>query len=290
MLIDTHSHLNFNAFKEDSDEIIKECLDNGIWMINVGSQYSTSRRALRIAQKYEKGVYASIGLHPLHLESKLIKIKEDLNEFEFETSGEKFDYERYKELARSEKVIAIGEIGLDYYDKGADCKTKDAKDKDEMQKLQKRTLLNQLELAKELNLPIIFHCRKAHQDLIKILKEQIANCELQAMDYRPRGVIHCFTGKWQEAEQYLKMGFYIGINAIIFKLNLDKIIKKIPLEKILAETDCPYLSPPNFQNQERNNPMSLKYIIQKIAKIKDVEYKKTANIVFQNAIDLFKIK
>ncbi len=115
MLIDTHAHLNFNAYKNDADEVIRRSLDNNVWMINVGSKYETSKRAVEMAQRYPEGVFASVGLHPLHLETKLVKIKIDLEEVAFNAKEEEFDYGKYKELAQSSKVIAIGEVGLDYY-------------------------------------------------------------------------------------------------------------------------------------------------------------------------------
>jgi len=114
MLIDTHAHLNFNAYKTDLDEVIKQSLKNNVWLINVGSQYLTSRRAVEIAEKYPEGVYAAIGLHPIHLSSGIFKTKIDREEIEFETREENFDYEKYKKLAMrgSRRVVAIGEIGL----------------------------------------------------------------------------------------------------------------------------------------------------------------------------------
>src|SRR3989344_2327459 len=193
MLIDTHAHVNFNAFKDDADEVIRRSLAGGTQIINVGSQYSTSKRAVEMAEKHKEGVYAAVGLHPTHV------------------NDEEFDYEKYKDLAKSKKVVAIGEIGLDYFHEPYD------------KNIQRMVLCKQLDLAKELNLPVIFHCRSAQSDLIGILK-QYNNIS---------GVIHCFTGDWDEAQEYLKMGFYLGINGIIFKLNLDDIIKKAPLDKIL---------------------------------------------------------
>jgi len=294
MLIDTHAHLNFNAFEEDFDEVIQRSLENDIWMINIGSQYNTSKKAVEIAQKYKKGVYAAIGLHPIHLEERKIDKTETGSLLKFKTRAEEFNYEKYKELAQNPKVVAIGEIGLDYY-----YKPKTKRKLEEFKQKQKEVFLKQLKLAQELNLPVIFHCRMAHDDLINELK--INNYELGI-----KGVIHCFTGNWKQAEKYLEMGFYLGFNGIIFKLNLDEIIKKTPLEKILIETDCPYLTPPKVTG--RNEPLHLKYIVKKIAKIKNLRAKRTpfssspsfslrensvfeeiAKITTENAKKLFKI-
>ncbi len=245
MLIDTHAHLNFSAYKEDAQEVIQRSLDNDVWMINVGSQYSTSKRAVEMATKYPQGIYAAVGLHPIY-------------------AADKFDYERYKILAQSPKVVAIGEIGLDYKPEYVLFKEK-----------QKEAFLQQLELAKELDLPVIFHCRMAHNDLIEIINDKL------------KGVVHCFTGDLQQAQKYLETGFYLGFNGIIFKMDLDEIIKKTPLDRILIETDCPYLTPP--QEQGRNEPLYVKYVAEKIARVKDQTFEEIIKITTQNAKTLFKI-
>lgn len=272
MIIDTHSHLNFNAFKKDLDKVIKRTLDNGIQAINVGSKYETSRRAVEIAEKY-KGMYAAVGLHPIYSTGE--KIKTDPEEGDFLAKEETFDYEKYKKLALSgrRRVVAIGEIGLDYYYKP---KTKTRLNL--FKEKQKDTFLQQLDLAEELNLPVIIHCRMAHQDLINILKQK----------NQIKGVIHCFTGTLEEAQEYIKLGFYIGINGIIFKMNLDEVIKNIPIEKILVETDCPYLTPPQ-EIGKRNEPLFIKYVIQKIADLKGIKFEEVAEKTTENAKKLFGI-
>jgi len=287
MLIDTHAHLNFSAFKDDVDEVIKRALDNNVWMINVSSKYETSKKAVEIAERYREGVYATIGLHPIYLETGLVKIKNDKEEIEVKRKEEGFDYEKYKSLAKSPKVVAIGEIGLDYYYKPK------TKRKLELFKEKQRTVFcQQLNLAKELDLPVIFHCRMAHQDLIEILTHLQNSNKFTMVNSLPSGVIHCFTGTWEQAKKYLKMGLYLSFNGLIFK-NIegisvfDEIIKKTPLEKILIETDCPYLTPPPME--DRNEPIYLKYIAQKIAEIKNIDYEKIAQITSQNAKNLFKI-
>jgi len=269
MLIDTHAHLNFNAFEKDSNKVIRECLANDTWMINVGTQYNTSKKAVSIAQGYKRGVYAAIGLHPIHLDEKLVETEEGSSEPFFRAKGEDFDYDRYKELAKEDKVVAIGEIGLDYLQK-----PKDKKKLEQFKENQKRIFLQQSRLAEEMELPIIVHCRKAHDELLEII------------NYKRKGVIHCFTGNKTQLAKYLEKGFYIGLNGIIFKLNLEKVIKEIPLERILIETDCPYLSPPPFQD-ERNKPIYVKYIAEEIARIKEKSVEEISEITTKNAIELF---
>ena len=248
MLFDTHAHLNFNAYKDDADEVIKRTLDSNVWMINDGSQYSTSKRAIEIAERYPEGVYAAIGLHPIH------------------TNEEEYDILKYRVLAKSKRLVAIGEIGLDFKPEYASYKER-----------QREIFLEQLDLAKELDLPVIFHCRMAHDELIDLLKGYGAI----------KGAIHCFTGDQEQAEEYLKMGLYLGFNGIIFKMDLDKVIEKSPLDRILLETDCPYLtSPPKVG---RNEPLYVKYVADKISKIKNIKIEELNDITAQNAKKLFKI-
>lgn len=274
MIIDTHSHLNFKAYKEDSEEVIKRTLQENIWMINVGTKYETSKQAIELAEKYNEGVYAAVGLHPIYASAELQKVKTDPDEGEFLIKEESFDKERYKELAKSRKVVAIGEIGLDYYYKPkTNVKLEQFKEK------QKEILLQQLDFAEELNLPVILHCRMAHQDLINILKER----------KQIKGVIHCFTGTLEEAQQYIDLGFYIGINGIIFKFNIDEVIKTIPLERILTETDCPYLTPPIEGKDKRNEPIFIKHVVQKIADLRQMTPGEVVDKTTENAKRLFKI-
>ncbi|GAI56586.1 unnamed protein product, partial [marine sediment metagenome] len=186
--------------------------------------------------------------------------------------------EKYRYLAKSEKVVAIGEIGLDYY-----YKPKTKRKLEIFKQKQKETLAAQLNLAKELELPVIFHCRMAHQDLIELLSNQ--------PELRPRkAVAHGFVGNLEELQKYLDFGFYIGFNGIIFKsiegIDFEENIKKTPLERILIETDCPYLTP--SQVEGRNEPIYLKYIVQKIAEKKNIPFEKIAQITTQNAKDLFR--
>ncbi|MFH1509872.1 MAG: TatD family hydrolase [Candidatus Nealsonbacteria bacterium] len=272
MIIDTHAHLNFNAYKDDVDEVIKNCLENDVWMINVGSQYNTSKRAIELAEKYPKGVYATIGLHPIHLETGLVKIKDDPEEIQFKATEEDFDADKYRELAKSKKVIAIGEAGLDYY-----WKPKTTGRKKEFKEKQKNILFKQLDLAKELDLPVILHCRMAHEEMIDSLKEY----------GKVKGVIHCFTGNLDQAKEYIKIGLHLGLNGIIFKLNIDEVIKDIPLDNILVETDCPYLTPP--QKDGRNEPLYAKYVLEKIAEIKNIKLEEVINKTTENAKQLFRI-
>ncbi len=261
MLIDTHSHLNFSDFDKDREEIIEKCLKNRIWIINVGIDYQTSRKAVEISRKYKQGVYAAVGLHPLNFKKK-------------------FDYKEYKKLASDSKVVAIGEIGLDYY-----YKPKTKRKLEVFKEGQKELLLKQLKLAKELDLPIILHCRLALDDMLTILKSNI-----QYLKPNLPGIIHCFTGNLEQLDEFLRMGFFIGFNGIIFKqisgIDFEILIKRTPLKRILIETDCPYLLPPEF-SEKRNNPFGVKLVAEKIASIKGISFEDLSKITTENAITLF---
>ena len=275
-IIDTHSHLNFNAFKNDSDEVIKKTSSCNIWMINVGTKYETSKKAVEIAKNYKEGIYSAVGLHPIYAAAEFVKMRTDPDEGEFLIKEQDFDKEKYKNLALSDsrRVVAIGEIGLDYY-----YKPKTTAKLEQFKEKQKKVFLEQLDLAKELNLPVILHCRMAHDDVIEILQSR----------NEKRGVIHCFTGTLEQAQKYVVMGFYIGINGIIFKLPLDEIIKNISLDNILVETDCPYLTPP-MAEEKRNQPIFIKHTIQKIADLKNMSFEEVCEKTSTNAKKLFNLK
>lgn len=290
MLVDTHAHLNFPAFDRDRDEITEKCLENDLWLINIGSNYEASKKAVEISRNYPEGVFAAIGLHPINLDTGLVRIK--TNALEGKHFEQEFDYKKYRDLIKSGKVVAIGEIGLDYY-----WKPKTKRKRELFKERQRTVLCQQLNLAEELNLPVIFHCRMAHQDLIEVL-----NSKFPISNFQIEGVMHGFVGTIEQLKEYLKMGFYIGFNGIIFKkiegIDFEENIKETPIERILIETDCPYLTPPvarrsfseGGQNQEeRNEPMNVKYIAEKIAKIKNITFEKVAEITTKNAKELFKI-
>ena len=208
----------------------------------------------------------------------LVKVRSD--EFGDDYFEKEFNYEKYKKLAQNEKVVAIGEIGLDYY-----WRPKTKNKKELFKQKQKELLLEQLKLAKKLNLPVIFHCRMANHDLFRILSEN--------PDLRPKkAVAHSFVGTVDDIEKHLDLGYYIGFNGIIFKniegIDFEKVIKITPLDKILIETDCPYLTPPQVQTK-RNEPIFIKYIAQEIAKIKNLSFVEVTQTTTKNAREFFGI-
>lgn len=262
MIIDSHAHLNFHDFDSDRNQIIQESIKNGVGIINVGSNYNSSLKAVEIAIESNNEVYASVGLHPIYVTGTLKNEKEV------------FNLDLFKKLASNKKVVAVGEIGLDYY-----SKPKNKNQKAVFKNSQKNVFIKQMELAEELNLPVILHCRMAHSDLIDILKNRTKK--------EKTGVVHCFTGSWQDAQEYLEQGYFLGFTGIIFKMDMDKIIEKIPLNRILVETDCPYLTPPPFEG--RNLPIYVKEIVKRIALIKETSLKETEQTIFNNTKKLFNI-
>ncbi len=271
MLIDTHCHLNFDEFKNEREKIIARCFKNDIWLINIGTDYETSKKAVEIAEKYKEGVYASIALHPHNVQK------------------EKFDISKYQALAKSPKVVAIGEAGLDYaliepdtcglssFSQNAQINTEEVKE------LQKKVFVKHLELAKELDKPIIIHCRRLFPEILEIVKEQ------NNKKKKIRGVLHCYMGRWSYAQEFLKMGFYLSFTGLItYARDYDKVVKNTPLERILIETDAPYLTPVPHRGQ-RNLPLYVKYVAEKIADLKELSFEKVAEQTTKNARDLFGI-
>ncbi|MCX6718156.1 MAG: TatD family hydrolase [Candidatus Staskawiczbacteria bacterium] len=278
MITDTHSHLSFKAYDADREEVVKRTKEAGVVCIDVGTKYETSKLAIELAEKNE-GIYAAIGMHPIHIKTDLMKLKMDEEEGAFEPLGEEFDRQKYKELLKSPKVVAIGEIGLDYY-----YKPKGATKQEKFKQKQREVFIEQIDLAVKRDLPIIIHCRMAHEDVLDILGRFKGLASVNEL----RGVIHCFTGSWEQAQKYMDLGFYLGINGIIFKFDIDEVIKKAPLDRLLTETDCPYLAPPEA-GEKRNEPIFVKHVIQKIADLRGMSFDEVADATTQNAKKLFNI-
>ncbi|MEK7558070.1 MAG: TatD family hydrolase [Patescibacteria group bacterium] len=279
MFIDTHAHVNFNAFKDDADKVIRHALINDTWMILVGAEAKTSRRALEYANKYEKGVYASVGLHPVHTNTQ----KALGDGYDFNVQEECFSYDVYEKLAQFKKVVAVGEIGLDYYHVNTTIESLVQKQK------QKEVFLKQLKLANNLKLPVIIHCRQAHDDMLEILKGFRKDHKESLPKDKAWGVIHCFSGDEELAWQYFNLGLNISFTGLItFSAEWDDLIRKVPIDKIMIETDCPYMAPEPFRGQ-RNEPFLVKYVAIRIAEIKNLSLEKVAEITTNNAKTLFNI-
>ncbi len=283
MFIDTHAHVNFAAFKNDADEVIRRSLAGDTWMILVGSELKTSGRALDYANKYEKGVYAAVGLHPVHLENGPVDTGEESDMSGFIARAEEFDYDSYEKLAKFEKAVAIGEVGLDYYHLDP------AKDVSLIKKKQQEVFAQQLLLARSLDLPVIIHCRQAHDDLFAILHDFKQEYSRLIPADRPWGVIHCFSGDEDLAWKYFKLGLLISFTGLItFSKQWDDLIRKIPLDKLMIETDTPYMTPEPYRGR-RNEPVLVQYVASRIADIRGIRIEKVAEATTATARNFFRI-
>lgn len=283
MYIDTHAHLNFQTFKDDYKEAIKHAFDANVkGIINVGSNFTTSKKVIEIA---DRNIWAAVGLHPIHLVKDIVETSTfDGKEYAFKTKQEVFDYEKYKKLAQSShKVVAIGETGIDLF------RLEDEKHSiKDIIKLQSDVFRQHIKLAKELNLPLIIHSRddqekkySAYDLMLEILKgEKYFN-----------GVVHCFVGNLEQAKKYIDLGFYIGFTGIVtFKnaVGVQNVAKEVQLDKILIETDCPFLAPVPHRGR-RNEPAYVVEVAKKIAELNGVSAEEVEKITTQNAIKLFSL-
>ncbi len=252
-LFDSHAHYNDEKFAEDREELLKEIYNSGITkLVNAGYSLESSKSAIEIA-KTHNFIYSTVGISP-----------NDIDDYKKEY------LEEIKKLAKNEKVVAIGEIGLDYY------WNKENKD------LQKEVFVSQIKIANELNLPIVIHTREAIYDTLEILKNN--NCS-------KKGVFHCCPFNVDLVREGLKLGFYISFaGPTTFKnsKNAAEIIKMVPLDKMLIETDSPYLSPEPLRGK-RNDSRNVKYIAQKIADVKEISLEEVAKITYENAKKIFEI-
>lgn len=253
--IDSHAHLDDKRFNKDRDELIKSLINNDVEaVLNPGADLRTSEKAVLLAEKYPF-IYAAVGCHP-----------HDTKYMNDDTMN------KFKNLAKSKKVIAIGEIGLDYY--------YDNSDRD----VQRKWFREQIRLAKELDLPYIVHDRDAHEDLLKIMKEEHYD--------GVRGILHCYSGSVELSREFIKLGFYISLagpvtfpNARVPKL----VAKEVPFNKLLIETDAPYLTPQPYRGK-RNEPKYVKHVAEEIAKIRNVSIDEVAEKTAENFKVLFGLK
>jgi TatD DNase family protein len=271
MYFDTHTHVNFDAYKEDQEDVIKRSLDNGTWLVNVGTQSTTSKATVELAANYTEGVYATIGLHPLHTFQHMV----DEEESHFESRQESFD-EKYFESLLSDKVVGVGECGLEYF-------RLPSENQGEIKLKQKEEFIKQIHFAKKHNLALVVHCREAYEDLLEILRS-----EYQGL----RAIIHSFTHDWDTAKKFLDLGYYIALNGILAfdkTGRLAEVCKNTPLDRLLSETDAPYLAPPPYRGK-RNEPSYVKYVVMKIAELKNMDTGEVENQLFQNALNVYGIK
>ena len=247
-IFETHAHLNFQHFDKDRDQLIKKCFNSGIeYILNIGVDEKTCNASIKLAEKYDR-IYASVGFHP-----------HDATDFNAEFIRQKVQHP---------KVIAIGEIGLDYY--------RNLSPKD----VQKKVFEQQINIAMELDMPIIVHDRDAHQDCYEILSRNNAK----------NVVFHCFSGDEVFAQKLLEKGWYISFTGTVTykNSNMENIIRLVPEDKFFIETDSPYLSPHPLRGK-RNSPLNLQYVIEKISEIRGTTPKKIAEFSYWNACNFFNL-
>ncbi len=280
MFFDTHSHVNSEAFLHDADTVIKRALEENTGVIIIGTDYKSSKKALEQANKYQNSVWATIGLHPLSLQPYTEKIGDEVKTI----PAEKFNVDMYATLAKFPKTVAIGEIGLDYAWRDTDT------DLEDLKKEQKTTLIEQLKLARRFDLPVVIHCRQAHDDLVPLLQAFRQEYKDSLPKDRPWGVIHCFSGDENLAWQYFNLGLIISFTGLItFSQRWDELIRKVPLEKIMIETDSPYMTPEPHRGK-RNEPVLVKYVAQRIAEIRGITIERVGEVTTANSKLIFKLK
>ncbi len=252
MFIDVHAHLNDEKF-ENVESIVENALSEKVnKIITAGFDISSSRKNLEIASRFPN-VFATIGIHP-----------------EMVDELEKDYLEVLKEMSKNKKVVAIGEIGLDYHFK------------DDNKELQKEIFVKQIELANFLDLPVVVHSRDAMGDTLELLKKHPPKKE---------SLLHCYSGSIESAKEFIKLGFSFSFGGVVTfnnAKNVVKVVEELPIEKIMLETDCPYMAPVPFRGK-RNEPMYIPYIARKITEIKNIEVEKIAETTTKNAEKMFKI-
>ncbi len=251
MFVDTHAHLDFESFNDDRDTVIQRAIENNLSaIITIGTSLDTSKQAIKFAENYAS-IYAAVGIHPSDC-----------------AEADEKDYKEIEKLAKNDKVIAIGEIGLDYYRMYTDKET------------QKEAFKKQIAIARKINLPLIVHTRESQEDCIKILdKEKAADVS---------GVLHSFSGSLDILEKALETNFYISYTGgVTFKNSTtNELVANTPVERLLLETDSPFITPVPFRGK-RNEPSYVIHTAKKIAEIKGLSIEELAEITTDNARHLF---
>ena len=275
--IDIHAHVNFKAFDEDREAVIARALDNDTWIINVGTQADTSRKAIEIAHQYTEGVYAIVGLHPIHTGESYHDTKELGEEGKaFTSRGEVFDKEIYREFLKDPKVVGVGECGLDYYR----CTP-------ETIEAQKKAFIEQIELVNEFNKPLMLHIRNNPED--KTLNAYADSLEILKQYAKVKGDVHFFAGTWEDAKGFIDFGFTLSFTGVLtFTHDYDEVVRNIPLDMIMSETDSPYITPVPYRGK-RNEPLYVSEVTKKIAEIKGLPLEEVAEAIIAYAKRVFGI-
>jgi len=272
---DAHTHTNFVAYKDDTEATMLRARDAGVGMNIVGTQFDTSKAAVELADRFDNA-WATIGLHPIHT-GRSYHDEKELGEGgkAFTSRGEVFDASAYESLGASEKVIAIGECGLDYFRRESDTKA-----------LQEEAFVAQIHLANRLNKPLMLHVRAsqgtydAYEDVLSIL----------AREAQVGGDVHFFAGSWDVAKKFIERGFSVSFTGVItFTHDYDEVVRNAPLDMILSETDAPYVTPAPHRGK-RNEPFYVPEVVKAIARIKGVDETEVRDVLLKNAERVFGIR
>lgn len=278
MIVDTHCHIQFRGLDNERDEIIARCRAKDMILNLVGTQKDSSREAVLLARRHD-WMYASIGTHPNHLFPTYINEEES----HFMSREEEFDHYYYEELYQSapEKIIGVGETGLDLFHLPSGVAT------EVVLARQKTVFLKHLVFAEKHDLPLIIHVREAHDQMLELLG---------GLNRQVRGTVHCYTGNWTQAQAYLALGLHIGFTGVITfppkkldpapQYGLLEVVAKMPLHKIVVETDAPYLAPQVYRGQ-RCLPWMVEEVIKKIAEVRGLAVDEVADTVLKNTKKLF---
>lgn len=251
-IFETHAHYDDAAFNEDRDALLQQMHKEGInYIVNIGCSMETSRDIVEMIQKYDF-LYGTVGVHP----SDIAELTEK-------------DMEELEALSKKDKILAIGEIGLDYHYDNV------------VKELQHKWFIAQLEIAKNRNLPVVIHSRDAAKDTLDIIKEHHSGAT--------SGIIHCFSYGVEMAREYLDMGYYIGVGGVVTFKNAKKVkevVEYTPLDRIVMETDAPYLAPTPYRGK-RNSSLYLTYVAEEIAALKRISTEEVCEVTYQNALDVY---
>lgn len=272
---DAHTHTNFVAYDADRDAVFARAKEAGVGMNIVGTQLDTSRAAVALAERYGGDVYATIGLHPVHTAKSYHDTKE-LGEGgkEFTSRGEVFDLAAYRTLGQSPHVIAVGEVGLDYY-----------RNDESTKEIQKKAFVEQIELANMLKKPLMLHVR-ATQGTMNAYEDALALVKSHA---KVVGDVHFFAGDWSIAKQFLDIGFTLSFTGVLtFTHDYDEVVRNTPLDMLLSETDAPYITPVPHRGT-RNEPAYVIEVVRAIARIKGVGEEDAAGQILKNIRRIFAV-
>lgn len=272
-ILDTHAHLDSKVYERDLDIVVRHALEDGVWIVTVGNDYQSSVQAVSIAERYPEGVYAAVGLHPLRIGAAAL------------AEDKLIDIGKFEALARHPKVVAVGETGLDFHD------LPQGKRGGPEHQIAERIKLNQmkvfarfLELSRELRLPLMLHCREAHDEMLKMLE----TWDKATSGFDSRGVVHCFSGNWKQARKYFNLDFMISVTGIVAHGGYQgELLRKAPLGRLLAESDCPFLTPQPF-SLRRNEPQFVSSVTARLAGLRKMRVEDVEKQLAENAMSVFK--